>query len=283
MRRMRAAPARVLSSLLVPLLAAASAAGLFVPGLYQDPEPVAAMLRGYDLITLVLAVPILGFALLPPLRHSARAQLLWVAMLAYVIYTYASYVFGTAFNGLFLLHVAVFSTALFALALALATMDPTSIARRFHVRTPIRTVAAVLVVLGLTLGAMWATLSLRFAVTGVVPQEPSRLILPSSFTHLGWALDLSLLVPAYLLAGVLLWRRAAWGYVLAALAVISGTLHQLSYLTALLFQADVGMPGASAFDPGEVPIVVAFAGASALLLVNCDRPGGLGRSAPPAR
>jgi hypothetical protein len=130
---------------------------------------------------------------------------------------------------------------------------------------------------------MWATLSLRFAVTGVVPQEPSRLILPSSFTHLGWALDLSLLVPAYLLAGVLLWRRAAWGYVLAALAVISGTLHQLSYLTALLFQADVGMPGASAFDPGEVPIVVAFAGASALLLVNCDRPGGLGRSAPPAR
>jgi hypothetical protein len=62
---MPAALARVLSALLVVLLAVASAAGLFVPGLYEDPEPVGAMLRAYDLIPLVLAVPILAVALLP--------------------------------------------------------------------------------------------------------------------------------------------------------------------------------------------------------------------------
>jgi hypothetical protein len=229
-------------------------------------------MRAFDLITLVLAVPILAVALLPALRHWARARLVWVAVLAYVVYTYASYVFGTAFNDLFLLHVAVFSTAVFALALAMATMDAPAIAHRFHVRTPVRMVGSVLVVLGLALGAMWVTFSLRFAVTGVVPQEPSHLILPSSFTHLGWALDLSLLVPGYVLAGLLLWRRAAWGYVLATLLVVSGTLHQAAYLTALVFQVDAGIPGASAFDPSEVPIVVAFAGTALLLLVNCDRP-----------
>jgi hypothetical protein len=282
-RRMPAVSARVLAALNGALLAVASAAGLFVPSLYQDPEPVRALLRGYDLTTLVLAVPMLAVALLPALRHSARARLVTVAVLAYVVYTYASYVFGTAFNDLFLLHVAVFSTAIFALALALATIDPPAIADRFHVRTPARTVGAVLVVLGLTLGAMWAILSLRFAVTDVVPEEPSGLILPTSFTHLGWALDLSLLVPGYVLAGLLLWRRAAWGYVLAALLVVSGTLHQVAYLTALVFQTDAGIPGASAFDPGEVPIVVAFVAAAVLLLVNCDRPASARVAAPPDR
>jgi hypothetical protein len=33
--------------------------------------------------------------------------------------------------------------------------------------------------------------------------------------HLGYVRDLSLLVPVYATAAVLLWRRAAWGYVLA--------------------------------------------------------------------
>ena len=43
-------------------------------------------------------------------------------------------------------------------------------------------------------------------------QEPSQLVVPVTFTRLGAVLDLSLLVPAYLLAAVWLWRRRASGY-----------------------------------------------------------------------
>ena len=52
--------------------------------------------------------------------------------------------------------------------------------------------------------------------------------------HLGIALDLALLVPAYAAGCVLLWRRAAWGYVIAAVVLVSGVAHQVGYLVALL-------------------------------------------------
>jgi hypothetical protein len=68
--------ARLLSVVIVVLMAVASDAGLLVGGLYQDPDSVSAMLRGYDLVTLAVAIPVLAVTLLPALRRSARTQLL---------------------------------------------------------------------------------------------------------------------------------------------------------------------------------------------------------------
>jgi hypothetical protein len=41
------------------------------------------------------------------------------------------------------------------------------------------------------------------------------------------ALDLSLMVPALITGAVWLWRRAAWGYVVASVASIQGALYLL--------------------------------------------------------
>jgi hypothetical protein len=76
------------------------------------------------------------------------------------------------------------------------------------------------------------------------------------FTRLGAVLDLSLLVPAYLLAAVWLWRRRASGYLLATAVLAAGALHQLSYV-----------PGA-AFDPYEPAIFALYALGGALLVGN---------------
>lgn len=223
-----------MSVLLVFLMVASSAAGLFMTGLYNDPNSIAAMFRGYDLVVLAVVAPLLLLALRPSLRRSPRARLLWVAMLAYSVYNYAFYLFGTTFNDLFLLHAAAFSLSAFALTLGLANLDVARIGRRFHEHTPVRSISVILLILGVALGAMWIFYSLRFAVTADVPEEPSRLVLPTAFTHLGWALDLSLLIPGYLVAAVLLWRRAAWGFVLATMLLVSGLLHQVAYMTALV-------------------------------------------------
>jgi hypothetical protein len=40
--------------------------------------------------------------------------------------------------------------------------------------------------------------------------------------------------------------------------VVSGLLHQLSYLCALAFQAGAEVPGARAFDPFEPIIVIGY-------------------------
>ena len=91
--------------------------------------------------------------------------------------------------------------------------------------------------------------------------------------HLGIALDLALLVPAYLLAAVLLWRAVPVGYVLAAVMLVSGMLHQVSYMVALPFQAAAGVPGSVAFDPMEPFIALLYLLASALLIFCAGREG----------
>jgi hypothetical protein len=240
------------------LIATGSAAGLFVHGVYRDPASVAAMLRGYDLTALAIIAPLLAVTLLPVFRRSARAQLLWAGALAYAVYHSAMYVFGAQFNAIFLIHVAVFSLSVFALGITLVNLDVAGIARRFPERTPARLVAAILLLLAIILAVFWAAPSIRFAFTGELPEEGSELIVPIAITHLGWVLDLSLLVPAYALAGMLLWRRAAWGYALATIVLVAGLVQQVEYMTALVFQADARIPGASGFDPVEPVITLLY-------------------------
>jgi hypothetical protein len=67
--------------------------------------------------------------------------------------------------------------------------------------------------------------TVRALASGAALSEPSQLVVPASFTHLGAALDPSLLVPGYVLGGVLLWRRAVWGYVVATALLVAGVLH----------------------------------------------------------
>ncbi|NKQ56995.1 hypothetical protein HFP15_29415 [Amycolatopsis sp. K13G38] len=238
--------------------------------MYTGPASVAEMLRGHDAVTLVVAIPCLAVSLRAARRGSDRGLPGWAGTLAYLTYTYAFTALATSFNDLFLLHVAVFGGSLFALILTVAAADVAGIAGRFGTRTPRRVVAAILGVLTAGLAGMWIYAVVRYAVTGVSPAG-SALVEPDSVTHFGIALDLAVLTPAYALAAVLLWRRAAWGYLLAALALVSGTLQQLSYLVAPPFQAAAHIPGAVPVDPAEPVIVALYLVAGGLLLWNAGR------------
>jgi hypothetical protein len=134
-------------------------------------------------------------------------------------------------------------------------------------RTPVRAVAGILLLMSGGLAAFQLSGLAEFALTGTVPQEPSRLVVPLTFTRLGAVLDLSLLVPAYVLAAVWLWRRRAWGFVLAAAVLVAGALHQVSYVAGMVFQLAAAIPGA-AFDPYVPVIMTLFAAGGGLLLAN---------------
>ncbi|HEX6255974.1 MAG TPA: hypothetical protein VFZ70_09205 [Euzebyales bacterium] len=264
------------------LVAGASAAGLWAPGLYTDAAPVDAMFRGYDLVTLVVVAPLLALTLLPVWRGRPAARLLRVSMLAYCVYNYAYYLFGAQLNAALLVHIAIFTASLYALVLSLVALDVRGLAARFRPRTPVRTVAVILLLLGVPLAAIQVSGLAGFAFTGAVPHEPSQLVVPLAFTRLGAVLDLSLLVPAYLLAAVWLWRRRAWGYLLATVVLVAGFMHQVSYIAGMLFQITADIPGA-AFDPFEPFIVALFAIGGGLLLANLRPATPDTSSAPPNR
>jgi hypothetical protein len=264
--------ARRMSVATAVLMATASAAGLAWRTLYQDPAPLVAVLRGYDLVALLVAVPLLAAALARARRGSQRALLVWGGVLGYAFYHYAIYALGTSFNALFLLHAALFALSGLALVVLLRSLDVAALAARFQQRTPARTVSGLLAALAVALGGMWTYYSVRFALTGATPGE-NRLVLPLAGVHLGYVLDLVLLVPSYAAAAVLLRRRRPWGFTAASVLLVAGALSQLDYTAALLVQAVSGVPGATAFDPVEPVILGVYAAGAAALLEGLARRG----------
>jgi hypothetical protein len=199
--------ARYVSMALAAVVAVSATAGLAARGVYHDADAVVALLRGYDLVALVVAAPLLAAALL---RRTSRGLLVWAGVLVYAAYNYAYYLFGTQLNALFGLHAAVVVLAVAGLVRLLAGIDVRAIAAGYGGRTPVRSMGGVLLVLGVALATMWSFGVVRALAAGSALDEPSQLIVPAAFTHLGAALDLAVLVPGYAIAGLPTRRVSRW-------------------------------------------------------------------------
>ena len=262
--------AYVLSGLIAGLMVAASAAGLLVDGIYPDGAWAREALRGGDLVSLVIAAPMLIVSLVLSMRGSPRAQVVWIAMLGYSVYNFAYYTFGAAFNDIFLAHIALLSMSVFALACALPSLDMRGIAARFRASRAARWIGGFLVVVGIGQGALWAFLVVRFAITGEVLND-----IPVDGQHLVFALDLSLLVPTLIVAGVLLFRRTDVGFVLGPAVAVFGAVYQVNLMMAGVFQDVAGVAGVKALPLEGVVLTVAFALVSAVLFLSRGRQAGV--------
>lgn len=214
----------VLSALIAALMAAASLGGLLFENLYRDNAFVVTLWRGNDLVTLIVAVPLLIWAIIYTRRGSIRARLVWLGMLAYALYNYAFYLFAAAFNQFFLFYVALFTLSIYALIFALINTDAEEIKRRFSDRTPVKLIGGYMLFIAAGLGILWIGSSLRFVATGVVPPDIEMTEHPTGIVY---ALDLSLLIPVLILGGVWIWQHKAWGFVLAAMSLIKGATYTL--------------------------------------------------------
>jgi len=229
----------ILSSLIILLVLIAAGLGIFWQGegeafafqslrgetimmqghglYYYETVSTAAQAIAQDVVTLLLGIPLLLTALLLARRGSQRGQLLLVGTLAYFLYTYSSYVFGAAYNVIFLVYVALFSLCLFAFILAMMAIDISALPAQFTPKLPRRTIAVFMFVVGLFLIMAWLGRIVPALLSNRTP-----IGLESSTTLVIQALDLGLVIPLAILAGILLWRRRPWGYLLTAIVLIKG-------------------------------------------------------------
>lgn len=243
----------------------ASAAGLLLD-IYRDADWILAAWYGNDLVTLLIAVPMLVIGLVLVRRGSVVGVLLVPAMLAYSVYGYAYYMLGASMNVLFPLYVLLFAVPVIALILILGNMDADQVAASFSGRTPVRGVAVYMGLTGIGLAIAWLAQWAAYVLEGTVPSigiEPFSLIA---------ALDLSFMVPFFVWGAALLWRRQSWGYVLGAVMIVKGATYTLvlgvgSYVGGLR-----GIEGSAA----QVPVwglwtVLGIAAAAALFTGVRDR------------
>ncbi len=184
---------------------------------YYDTVAGVAQLRAGDVVTLVLGIPLLLVATALYARGSLRGRLLLAGTLGYFLYTYASLSFLTAYNPLFLVYVALFSLSLFAFVLSLLSVDVQALADHFSATLPRRGIAALLFLVAGFLLLAW----LGRIVPALLANKPP-VGLESYTTLVIQALDLGVIAPTAILAGVLLLRRQPWGYLLASVMLIKG-------------------------------------------------------------
>jgi hypothetical protein len=254
--------AYVLSSAIAALMIAASLAGLLVDGLYHEGAWAREAFRGGDVITLTVAAPLLIISLIMSIRGSHRAEPVWIGMIVYTLYNYAYATFGSAFNDAFLLHIALFSMSVFALACAIPNFDLAAIGRTFRDAIGTRTIGVFLVIVGAGQGGLWIFLVVRNAITGEVLHD-----IPVWGQHLVFALDLALLVPSLVLAGVLLARRRPFGFLLGTAMAVFGAVYELNLMVASAFQDRADVAGVQAFAPESLLLTATFVAASGLLLL----------------
>ncbi|RPI26510.1 MAG: hypothetical protein EHM70_18955 [Chloroflexota bacterium] len=185
---------------------------MYGQGLYRfDTFFKAPIFLGTDAIMLFMGVPLLLLSIFLYRGGSLRGGLLLVGLLTCFLYYSASMAFGAAYNRLFLLYVATFSASFFAFVLALTSIDLESLPGRISPRMPHRGIAVFMFVAALS-PLVWLVEAINALITGVVPAG-----LASYTTDITTVIDVGLIVPASILAGVLVLRRSAFGYPLAAL------------------------------------------------------------------
>ena len=225
-------------------------------GLYFfDTVSSAAQMQGNDIITLVVGLPILVVSTWLAFRGSLRGRLLLTGTLAFLLYTYLTMSVLTAYNALFLVYVTVFTLSLYAFILCMLSFDLADLPRHFSPRLPRGWIAGVLFAVGGFLFLAWIG---RVTPELLQPQTPAAL--ENTTTRVIQAMDLALIVPLAVLAGIQLLRRNAWGYLLASVALLKGLTMALAVSTMAINMALAGVPE-------SMGIMIPFLGLTALTLV----------------
>jgi hypothetical protein len=212
-RRWRAAWPVTVSWTLGTVLVAATTYGLLAGHAYRINRNLELASLGQDVLTLMV-VPLLIWAGHRSRAGSLRGHLLWLGMLAYVAYAYATYLIGIPHNDAFLLYATALGLSAAALLDGLLRIDVAAASPAFA-GLPRRGVGRLLVLTGTAFAVLW----LADVVPAIPAAAPPQNLGPGGVPFAIYVLDLSLVLPAVMATGVLLVRGHPAGPLLAAVVL----------------------------------------------------------------
>ena len=217
---------------------------LYGKGLYRhDSVFKGAGNRGADLVTIILAVPVLLWSLLHYRRRSLRAALIGSGALTWFLYVYVSTALGSAYNELLLVYIAIVASAAVALARLAASIDLDTVHDRSSTSVPYVALSRLLAVAGLVTAVVWLIPLVGAVIAGEAPE-----FLDHYTTSVTYVLDLAFITPAVLTAAVLAHRHHPTT-VMMAMPLLGLLISLLPMIAAQTwFQVDAGYD----FTPGEI-------------------------------
>ena len=227
--------------------------GLLAPQIYRDPALLLPQNLGTDVVTLCVAIPLLGIAAGAMRVGSLRARMLWLGALGYLVYAYGMYALGVRWNPLFLAYLTLFSLSFFALVIGLLGTDA-ALVRSRAAGVPVRAVAAYLIAIAVLVSGVWLKEEVGSLLQGTVPLSVQQFEAPTNIVHV---FDLGLVLPAMVIAAVLLLRGRPWGYVLAGMLLVKASTIGLWVAVMIWFSARAGIETPLAYTALFLALTVA--------------------------
>lgn len=215
------------SSFVIAILTlTASAVGLQYNTLLYPTEELAQTFIANDVVNLLIGLPILLGSMYLTWRGKLIGLLCWTGALFFAFYNYTAYVFAMPLNWAFLLHLTLMTLSAYALIALVALIDGKAVQQRLSGSVPERFAGGVLVGLGLlfllrVIGVMVGALT-----NGTALVETELAVNIADF----------LTTPAWVIGGILLWRRKMFGYVSGLGLLFQGSMLFVALIIFLLLQ-----------------------------------------------
>jgi hypothetical protein len=229
---MRTAPSKaiVVWSLAITILVTlASILGLADSDVYgEETKNWATQAKGQDLGNLLAVVTLLlsGYGYY---RGSHRAGLIWLGTLLYLVYAYVIYSMAVHFNELFLVYVAALGLSSYAVMWSVGRLR----ADNQHLPQPSarRVAGYTSITIGVLFGLLWLSELIPATLSGEAPQSVIDAGLWVNPVHV---IDLSVLLPAFIIAGYLTLQGRASGLFFVGPLLVFSVLMGASIVAAMI-------------------------------------------------
>lgn len=204
--------------------------GIFVEDTYmREVKYYAVQGIGQDIINLFFVVPLL---IINSIRYtkSKSAALIWSGIILYLVYTYAIYCFSMHFNFLFLAYCMILGLSFYSfMYFVFSKMQEVKIEiQNFSV---IKTTSAFLIILSILFYFLW----LSEIIPAVIKNEIPRSVIENGIlTNPVHVLDISILLPAFIITAIKLMKKKEIGFLLAPSMLIFAGLMSFALMSMVI-------------------------------------------------
>lgn len=223
-------PAYLISLLIAFLSAIASVAGLVYRTEIYPTEELQRTFLANDVVNLLLGLPILLVSMWLTRRGNLIGLLFWPGALFYGLYNYLVYLLGMPLNVMFLFYLAIVTLSIYTTIGLVAAIDYRAVKDRLSGQVPYRFTGALLILFGL--------LFLSLAVGQILGALTNQADISRS--QLGLVVADFIFSPAWVVGGVLLWRRQSLGYVGGTGLLFQVSMLFVGLIVVLILQPLVG-------------------------------------------
>ncbi len=230
----------LITLLLVFFIITTSLSGLLIPATYsQETVNWNVQAIGQDIINLFLILPFLLASAFYTGRGNKKALFVWSGCLLYLIYTFVIYCFSLHFNRLFLIYCFTFGSAFYGLAYVFYILPKNPIIEWYKKsKIPFKTTGIYFITLGCLFYFLWLATIIPAVINGTTPRE---IIDIGALTNPVHVLDISIVLPGFLLTGVLLIKKKQIGLLLAPMFLVFCLLMDITIavLNIIMFIKDI--------------------------------------------